>query len=400
MTLNKKPLIAALILIFSASGLANTRPVGASPARLGPPTAGATLIIPQETRELNALYHRALREGGRVVVWAGGDAPNQLDWLKNAFEKRFPGVTLDVTVDLSKFHDQRIDRELESGTLTPDVTLLQTTFDFDKWKSRGQLLNYKPVGFAQQKPGYADPDGAWITAYNFAFVPTYAPVGLPVNAWPKRYADFLSPALKGKLVLTWPQDDDAVLFAYDKLEQRYGEGFLKALAAQKPRFLRGTAAPAAAVGNDETGALGNLTGYITGSSYPVTSIIPRDEPFQVWNQRAAIFRAARHPDTAKLLISYISSAELQSTYGGWRSRADVGNPPGYPPLESLKNVDVQDFTRWMADRKHVAALRAHMEKIFGPVVGESPLRDPELLRIEGLSADDIVAQPEPEGPIY
>ena len=59
MTLNKKPLIAALMLIFSASGLANTRPVGASPARLGPPTAGATLIIPQETRELNALYHRA-----------------------------------------------------------------------------------------------------------------------------------------------------------------------------------------------------------------------------------------------------------------------------------------------------------------------------------------------------
>ncbi|MGC8384848.1 hypothetical protein ACP3P8_21755 [Pseudomonas aeruginosa] len=52
--------------------------------------------------------------------------------------------------------------------------MLQTTFDFDKWKARDVLLRYKPVGFARQKKGYADPDGAYVTAYNNAFVPTYA----------------------------------------------------------------------------------------------------------------------------------------------------------------------------------------------------------------------------------
>ncbi|MDF5954675.1 hypothetical protein P4110_03185 [Pseudomonas aeruginosa] len=77
------------------------------------------------------------------MLWAGGDAPNQMDWLKTAFESRFPGVTLDVTVDLSKFHDLRIDQELAAGTLTPDVAMLQTTFDFDKWKARDVLLRYK-----------------------------------------------------------------------------------------------------------------------------------------------------------------------------------------------------------------------------------------------------------------
>ncbi|HBO0626686.1 TPA: hypothetical protein L4B09_005324, partial [Pseudomonas aeruginosa] len=88
------------------------------------------------------------------------------------------------------------------------------------------------------------------------------------------------------------------------------------------------------------------------------------------------------------------------SYGGWRARADVGEAPGLPPLESLKNVDVHDFTRWMADRQRVASLRRHMAEIFGPVRGESPLRDPALMSLLGLTANDIVALPEPDLPIY
>ncbi|HFF2055283.1 TPA: hypothetical protein ACSQWC_003688 [Pseudomonas aeruginosa] len=172
------------------------------------------------------------------------------------------------------------------------------------------------------------------------------------------------------------------------------------LAALKPNFLRGTAAPAASVGTDSIGSLGNLTGYATDSDTPAGYFIPTDEPFIVWNQRAAIFKAARHPATAKLLLSYLGSAEFQSSYGGWRARADVGEAPGLPPLESLKNVDVHDFTRWMADRQRVASLRRHMAQIFGPVRGESPLRDPALMSLLGLTANDIVALPEPDLPIY
>lgn len=396
-----KPLMAAWVLVFASSSFASET-AGKLPRKpaLGPETAGATLVIPGETDRLASLYARARGEGGKVVLWAGGDAPNQMEWLKTAFESRFPGVTLDVTVDLSKFHDLRIDQELAAGTLTPDVAMLQTTFDFDRWKARDVLLRYKPVGFARQKKGYADPDGAYVTAYNNAFVPTYASVRLPAERYPTRFADYLKPAFKGKLVLTYPHDDDAVLYVYDKLERRYGSGFLRALAAQKPNFLRGTAAPAASVGTDSIGSLGNLTGYATDSDTPAGYFIPTDEPFIVWNQRAAIFKAARHPATAKLLLSYLGSAEFQSSYGGWRARADVGEAPGLPPLESLKNVDVHDFTRWMADRQRVASLRRHMAEIFGPVRGESPLRDPALLSLLGLTANDIVALPEPDLPIY
>lgn len=361
-------------------------------------TPGATLVVPQETRQLDALYKDALKEGGKVVLWSGGDAPNQMDGFKATFERRFPGVKLDVLVDLSKFHDIRIDQELAAGRLTPDVAMLQTTFDFDKWKKAGVLMNYKPVGFARQKPGYADPDGAFVTAWNYAFVPTYAS-SLPLNQRPQRLADFDLPPLKGKLVLPWPHDDDAVLYVFDKIEKAFGTGYLQALAAQKPRFYRGTAVPSRLVGNS-TSLLGNLTGYPIFVEGPSQHLISTVEPFIVWNQRAAIFKAAHHPAAAKLLMSYLGSAEFQSTYNGWRARGDVGEATGLPPLETLKNVDVQDFTRWMSDRANVARLRQHMADIFGPVTGESPLRDAALIRLLGLTPDRIVAPPEPAAPPY
>ncbi|MDF5829181.1 hypothetical protein P4233_20240 [Pseudomonas aeruginosa] len=137
------------------------------------------------------------------MLWAGGDAPNQMDWLKTAFESRFPGVTLDVTVDLSKFHDLRIDQELAAGTLTPDVAMLQTTFDFDRWKARDVLLR-QPVGFARQKKGYADPDGAYVTAYNNAYRADLRFRPAASGALSDALADYLKPAFKGKPVLTYP----------------------------------------------------------------------------------------------------------------------------------------------------------------------------------------------------
>jgi ABC-type Fe3+ transport system substrate-binding protein len=361
-------------------------------------TPGATLVLPQETRQLDALYEDALREGGKVVLWSGGDAPDQMDGFKATFERRFPGVQLDVLVDLSKFHDIRIDQELAAGRLTPDVAMLQTTFDFDKWKKAGVLMNYKPVGFAQQKPGYADPDGAFVTAWNYAFVPTYAR-SLRLYQRPQRLADFDRRPLKGRLVLPWPHDDDAVLYVFDKIEKAFGTGYLQALAAQRPRFYRGTAVPSRLVGRSPS-LLGNLTGYPLFAKGPSRHLISTTEPFIVWNQRAAIFKAAQRPAGAKLLMSYLGSAEFQSTYNGWRARGDVGEAPGLPPLESLNNVDVHDFTRWMSDRANVARLRQHMADIFGPVTGESPLRDPHLIRLLGLTPDRIVAPPAPSTPPY
>lgn len=63
----------------------------------------------EEEKSLDQLHRAALDEGGSLIVYAGGDTANQQDSNKEAFEKAFPGVTVNMVVDYSKFHDARID---------------------------------------------------------------------------------------------------------------------------------------------------------------------------------------------------------------------------------------------------------------------------------------------------
>ncbi|EKG16986.1 hypothetical protein MPH_05812 [Macrophomina phaseolina MS6] len=80
-------------------------------------------------------------------------------------------------------------------------------------KSQGVLLPYKPAGWDQIYDDFKDPDGAYTGLYiiNWANVwnTNYVKDG------PKEFTDFLKPEFKDKLVLTYPNDDDAVLYAFD-----------------------------------------------------------------------------------------------------------------------------------------------------------------------------------------
>lgn len=79
--------------------------------------SSATVNVDVENRTFDEIYQAALNEGDTVTVWHGGDERNQLDGLKKAFELRFPKITLNLTVDVSKYHDGRIDEQLATGGL-------------------------------------------------------------------------------------------------------------------------------------------------------------------------------------------------------------------------------------------------------------------------------------------
>ena len=334
-----------------------------------------------ETAELDALYALAKEEqknsGKRFLVWAGGDAPNQQDQLYHQFKKRFPGIDIEIVVDLSKYHDIKIYEQLNDGYLEPDVTMLQTMNDFENWKKMDVLEPFKPEGFKHIRAGYSDPDGHFIGAFIFAFLPQYAKEGLGFT--PKNYQDFLNPAFKDKLVMTPPHDDDAVIYVFDHIIKKYGEAFLHELKKQNPVFVRGTAAPAALVG--QKGFLGNIVGYPTYPDQASQSFIPEDEFFITWPQRAAMFKLTKNKAAARLFLAYVSSFEFQNSRGFWSTRTDVTEMGGLDPLPNYKNTDPLDFIEWMRDRKHIHELRALFTDIFGEVKGESPLKDPSLLRV-------------------
>lgn len=76
--------------------------IGALGATTTPAAAARRTAGAEEDRTLDELYRDALAEGGRLVIYAGGDTPTQQDSTKAAFKERFPGVDLTLIVDYSK----------------------------------------------------------------------------------------------------------------------------------------------------------------------------------------------------------------------------------------------------------------------------------------------------------
>jgi hypothetical protein len=169
----------------------------------------------QETRSIDEIHKAAVAEGGVVTLWHGGDEKNQQDYLKNAFETRFPGMTLNVTVDLSKYHDTKLDSQLAAKNVYVDSVILQTVHDFPRWKKEGALMNYAPVNFDKIYPVFKDKDAAYAGLFIFAW--SIQGCTNKTASVPKFYQDFTKPEYKDKLVLTYPNDDDAVLYQFELL---------------------------------------------------------------------------------------------------------------------------------------------------------------------------------------
>ena len=134
--------------------------LSAGPAGAAASTRPAGSAAGEETRTLDELYRDAVAEGGKLVVYAGGDLQNSGSGAgaRTAFRARFPEIDLQLIVDYSKYHDVRIDNQLATNTLVPDVVQLQTLQDFTRWKHEGRLLCYKPAGFGKLHHRFRDRD--------------------------------------------------------------------------------------------------------------------------------------------------------------------------------------------------------------------------------------------------
>jgi ABC-type Fe3+ transport system substrate-binding protein len=326
-------------------------------------------------QSLQDLYQAALKEGGTLTVYAGGDEVTQGFGIKSSFEKQFPGVKLDIVVDLSKYHDARIEEELLRKDLKVDVAHLQTLHDFDDWASRGLLLPYKPIGWDQVPAAYKDPQGRFTGLFMLTFANSYNKNLVSAEDAPRDYADFLKPEFRNRIVITYPHDDDAVLYVFDKIVQKYGIGFIEKLQANGVQWVRGTQTPRDAV---EAGKYAVSTGT-SGNFVPVESsalrfVLPTNDPFLTWAQTGAIFKAAKHPAAARLYVSWMLSLPVASHPRQFPIRQDVAPLPGFKTLDQY-NTHPEDFLAFMRDRARVERLKALFERLIGPVQGISPLKD-------------------------
>lgn len=190
---------------------------------------------------------------------------------------------------------------------------------------------------------------------------------------PTSYAEILDPKWKGKIVLTYPNDDDAVLYLFTLIIQQYGWQWLEKLRQQDIQWVRGTATPSEVM-------LLNSSRTISFTTFPLRSgwgyVPPVSDRYMSWAQSSAIFQATRMPETAKLLQAFLISAAGQDVFlqqGLASVRKDIGGSDG--TIWDQTNTEYAQFHEFMNQRDVVEAWRLEFEDRLGTPQGISPLVD-------------------------
>jgi len=195
----------------------------------------ACCALQARAESMDALYAKAKLEK-TVVLYGAGPTGSHDRWIKD-FEQRFPGVTVTFTGGLSTDLNQRIERQLASGTVETDLAILQTIEDFGKWKKAGALLPFKPEGSDAIDPAYKDEDGAFTAVSINTIVYAYNTNLVPSADAPTSALDFLKSRFQGGLITTDPTQDDAGLAVFTMIVGKYGWDYMDKYMAQKPAFV-------------------------------------------------------------------------------------------------------------------------------------------------------------------
>jgi ABC-type Fe3+ transport system substrate-binding protein len=322
---------------------------------------------------LDELYEKAKQERSLVFYAGGPAAPHEARAAE--FQRRFPGIAVSVTGGFSNVLNEKINQQIKAKKLETDMAFFQTVQDFVQWKKEGVLTAYKPDGFDQIMPNLKDPDGNYMALSANAITYAWNTRLVRPEDVPKSALDFLKPVFAGKLITVYPHDDDAALYLFHLIVQKYGWSYMDRYMANKPNFIQGHLPVARSVAEGSNAATLDATSSawpFKRAGQPVEVAFSDVDETPVFTLTGGIFKDAPHPNAARLYLSWYLAKEQQSRLGTFSPRTDVPPPEGFRPLTSYKIANA--YREFMLDDKLIADLRKRMEGYVGPIVNQGGVR--------------------------
>ena len=336
----------------------------------GPLVFIAAIALPfasSSAETLDELYAKAKGEKS-LVVYAGGPVSNY-EPLAREFESKFPGLTVSIEGGFSNVLNQRIEQQFKDGKLQTDMVLLQTAQDFVRWKGQGKMLAFKPEGYDAIDKSFKDPDGAFIAWFVGTLSYAYNSKAMKPENAPKSALDFLKGEFRGKMIACYPHDDDATLYLFHTIAQKYGADYIDKYVANQPNWVQGHLGVSRSVagGTDlvTPDATTSTVLNLKKAGQPIEFAFSDVDPIPVYYSTAGIFKDAPHPNVAKLYLTWVLAPEQQRRIGTFSSRSDVPPPAGLKPLFSY-NV-ANGYRDFVTDERLLADLRKRFEAAIGPI---------------------------------
>jgi ABC-type Fe3+ transport system substrate-binding protein len=322
---------------------------------------------------LDQLYTLAKAEQTLVLWAAGPTAPYER--AARAFEQQYPGITVSLTGGFSNVLNAKMEEQFRTKVET-DVAIFQTVQDFIAWNRRGLLLHFKPEGFDKIDNRAKERDGAWIAVNRNPVFYGYNTQQVQHTDVPTLAIDFLRPKFKGKLITAYPADDDATLFAFATIVQKYGWGYMSQYMKQQPKFVQGHLGVARALASGEAlvsfDMVVNSTLAVQREGGKIALAGPSDDYLPIFFSAEGIFKDAPHPNAAKLYVTWFLSKAWQSQTGVYSSRSDVPPPAGLPPLSVFRLEE--RYAEFVSNELQLADLRRRFESYTGPVTNAGGVR--------------------------
>ena len=335
--------------------------------------AVAAFVTSSRAETLDQLYEKAKLEKS-LVFYAGGPAAPHENRAKE-FQQRFPGIAVSVTGGFSNVLNERINQQIGARKLETDMAFFQTVQDFVAWKKDGVLMAFKPDGFDKIMPNFRDDDGAYMALSANALTYAYNTKAVRSEDAPKSALDFLKPVFAGKIISVYPHDDDAALYLFHLLVQKYGWDYMAKYMANKPNFVQGHLPVARSVASGENIATLDASSSVwplKRAGQPIEVVFSAADETPVFTLTGGIFKDAPHPNAAKLYLSWFLSPEQQGKVGSFSSRTDVAPPEGFQPLTAYRIAN--GYREFMLNAPLVAELRKRFEGYTGPAVNAGGVR--------------------------
>ena len=348
--------ISRRTVLKGSSALALTG-VFASPLRAAAPPAES--ITPQ-------LIAAAKKEG--KVAWYTSIDLKVAEEIAKRFENKYPGVAVQVERTGAERVLQRIGQEYSANIHAVDVVNSSDASHLVFWKDKGWLAPYVPEDVAKHYPAeHKDPDGMFASFRVFLCVMAYNTSLVKAADAPKSFADLLDPKWKGKIVKAHPGYSGTIMTATFQMARDLGWGFFEKLAMQNVLQVQSASVPPKKLALGERSIQADGVEYLIfrekESGKPVEPIYATEGTPLIVGPNG-IFKAAPHPNAARLFQSYCFTPECQQiniNKGGLRSaHALVKEKPGRKPLSEIKLMK-DDPAGVLRDAEKI---KAHYVKLF------------------------------------
>lgn len=274
------------------------------------------------------------------------------------FRKSVPGVEMEFVRDGTTQIMARLRAEIAAGNPQPDLLLIADAMSMEALKAEGRLLAYPQAAVSGLPEGAVDADRSY-------FATKFITTGIIYNtkaARPERWADLLSPAAKGQVVMPSPLVSGAAAIHMGTLASVPGLGldYYRKLSDSGAVAVQGNGQVRSQVAGGQK-LYGVIVDFMALNAKregsPVDFVFPADG-VSVVTEPVAILRTAKNPAAARAFIDWVLSVEGQrfaASQGYMPVRADVKPPETFPARDAVKVLSppIADILRDDAKNKRL-----------------------------------------------